>query len=78
MNLTNTLGHALNYTSFWVASSDGPCAVTDIYGNVKLSDCGLILPALCTQSAPFANSTYMDTSLKYQVTVNTGNQAVTG
>ncbi|KAH8703382.1 carboxylesterase from carbohydrate esterase [Talaromyces proteolyticus] len=78
LNLTSTLGHALNYTSFWVASSKGPCAVTDIYGNVKISNCNLSLPALCTQSAPFANSTYTDTTSKYQVTVNTGNQAITG
>ena len=43
---------------FWVASSpnDGSCPGMDTSGRVQSLDCGILLPVLCTQSAPVSNS----------------------
>ncbi|KAK6529543.1 hypothetical protein TWF281_008714 [Arthrobotrys megalospora] len=69
---------------FWVADSNpaskpkDTCRAIDLAGKVRPLDCGRLLPALCTHSAPISNVSFTDISEKYRVGVSTGNQKLTG
>lgn len=83
-NLTAVLGHLTydkplnNGQQYWVASGPGVCQATDSGGHISAVNCLEQLPGLCTQSAPFSNVTYSDTSSKWQITVQAGEQSITG
>ena len=63
---------------YWIApAKSGPRAI-DGEGHIKAVNPHLDLPALCTQSAPFSNSTYQDTSPQWQVGVHSNNEYLTG
>ena len=63
---------------YWIASnSRGPRAI-DGEGHVTGVSPHLHLPALCTNSAPFSNISYQDTSPRWQVTVHSNNEYLTG
>ena len=64
--------------SYWIASTQGLCQVTDAYGTTRSVDCDEQLPVLCTQSAPFSNISYFDSSISWQTKVETGVQTITG
>jgi hypothetical protein len=63
---------------YWIAPDASRPRVIDGEGNIKVVSHRLNLPALCTQSAPFSNSTYQDTSRQWQVTVHSNNEYLTG
>ncbi|CAG8982044.1 hypothetical protein HYALB_00013835 [Hymenoscyphus albidus] len=66
---------------YWVASSDTAARAIDRQGYISDTTTfspESLLPALCTQSAPFANLTSQDTSAKWQVTVHSNNEYITG
>lgn len=71
-------GKANDDTQFWIASSDNSTRAVSASGKVSTVSPGLELPALCTQSAPFANASYTDTSTKWQVSVQTNNEDLVG
>ncbi|KAF4628794.1 hypothetical protein G7Y89_g9357 [Cudoniella acicularis] len=66
---------------YWIASN--ATAIRAIDGKGHISDYttfspGLRLPALCTQSAPFSNISVQDDSQRWQVTVHSNNEYITG
>lgn len=63
---------------FWVATGGKGCRSIDARGKTQLVACSKKLPALCTQSAPIPNSTFTDTSAKFQVAQQVGKQTLTG
>lgn len=71
-------GEADVSTQFWVAPQDNSTRALSVSGNVSTVQPGLELPALCTQSAPFANATHTDTSKKWQVSVHSNNDEIVG
>jgi hypothetical protein len=83
-NLTSTLGHLVGNASlnpsqrYWVGSTDDQCVSTNNIGQVSVTSCEEVLPVLCTQTAPFSNITYADTSPIWQVGVQSGGQTITG
>jgi hypothetical protein len=63
---------------YWIApSAAGPRAING-KGQVTAVSPHLHLPVLCTQTAPFSNSSYQDTSPEWQVTVHSNNEYITG
>lgn len=83
-NLSAVLGHLTydgpldNSQLYWVAAAPGNCQATNAEGKIKVVSCFNQLPGLCTQNAPFSNVSYADTSSKWQVTVQSGAQSITG
>lgn len=71
-------GQVSNDTQFWVASKGNGTSAFDVAGQVSSVDSDSLLPALCTQSAPFSNSTYANTSSEWQVTVHSNNEDLVG
>ncbi|KAK5997691.1 Venom carboxylesterase-6-like protein [Cladobotryum mycophilum] len=63
-------------------SSLGVCLRSELNlayaGIVTIITCNAQLPVLCTQTAPFSNSTYADNSEKWQVQTKSGSQNITG
>ncbi|OZJ03345.1 hypothetical protein BZG36_04204 [Bifiguratus adelaidae] len=62
---------------YWIAPSGNQQRAIDGSGNVASVNGNPKLPALCTQSAPFSIPT-ANTSARWQVTVETNNQYITG
>lgn len=78
------LTYASNYSAnqqYWIApSSTTPRAID---GHGRIWDSSTLsphsrLPALCTQSAPFSNSSTQDASAQWQVTVHSNKEYITG
>ncbi|KAI1393824.1 alpha/beta-hydrolase [Hypoxylon trugodes] len=63
---------------FWIASNNGSAQAIDLDGNTSRARPDVELPVLCTQSAPFSNETSQDASEKWQVTVKSNNEVLTG
>lgn len=63
---------------YWISPNSADYRAIDRHGYIKIVSPHLHLPALCTQSAPFSNSTYQDTSRQWQVTVHSNNEYLTG
>jgi len=64
---------------YWIASNASRAKT--INGKVDISFVvpgSQKLPALCTQSAPFSNSTYQDTNSRWQLTVESNSELLTG
>ena len=62
---------------YWISSKGGCRAirVDDWTGSV---DCHTRLPVICSQSAPFSNVSYTNTSSNWQTSANVGNKVITG
>lgn len=78
------LTYASNYSAsqpYWIAPSDTIPRAIDGYGHIwnnsNLSPHSR-LPALCTQSAPFFNSSTQDARAQWQVTVHSNKEYITG
>ncbi|KAG6365502.1 hypothetical protein INS49_007113 [Diaporthe citri] len=71
-------GRAEKDTSFWIAAQSNQTRALSTSGNVTTAEPGQELSVLCTQSAPFANSTSTDTSEKWQVSVQSNNEELVG
>ncbi|KAH8674144.1 Alpha/Beta hydrolase protein [Xylariales sp. PMI_506] len=79
LNFSSYNGGAISpQQQYWVApqGSTGRCIGQS--GHVSSSNPSQELPVLCTQSAPFSNSTGADSSEKWQVTVQSNNEYLTG
>ncbi|ORY11351.1 Alpha/Beta hydrolase protein [Clohesyomyces aquaticus] len=66
---------------YWISTSNKSptCYAISINGTITNGHaCGDKRPALCTQSAPISSSAGTDASPKYQVTVASGSQNITG
>ncbi|KAK2629552.1 hypothetical protein QTJ16_000372 [Diplocarpon rosae] len=68
---------------YWIAPSGSDRRTIDGKGEIAKNTTATFnsharLPALCTQSAPYSNSTHDDTSLKWQVTVHSNGEYITG
>jgi carboxylesterase type B len=84
------LNDSLSYTAFinanngkrlyWIstASEASSCNAITTNGTLTTASCKEIIPGLCTQSAPNSPANTSDTSLKFQVTVQSGDQKITG
>ncbi|KUJ14597.1 cholinesterase [Mollisia scopiformis] len=78
------LTYSSNYSSdqqYWIAPQNSTPRAIDglghIWDNSTLSPHSR-LPAFCTQSAPFSNSSFQDPSRRWQVTVHSNNEYLTG
>ncbi|KAK6193953.1 hypothetical protein LQW54_011954 [Pestalotiopsis sp. IQ-011] len=65
---------------FWISSDQDAddCQGINTSGHAQRVDCESELPVLCTQSAPVSNSSYSDTSAKWQITHPVANSTFTG
>ena len=64
---------------YWITGRQGPsCKDFTADGVMGLQHCPVLMPALCTQSAPLSNLTYADNSTRWQTTVASGQQSFTG
>lgn len=71
-------GSDLGTPQFWVASGSQGVKAVNINGSVFKPQSSAQLPVLCTHSAPFSNETSQDTSEKWQITVKSNNESLTG
>lgn len=71
-------GRAEKDSNFWIASHSNQTRVLSASGNLSTVEPGQELSVLCTQSAPFANSTSTDTSAGWQVSVQSNNEEHVG
>lgn len=69
---------ALGSSSFWIASKGVGSRAIDRTGRISWPAIASRLPVLCTQSAPFSNETFKDTSEQWQVTVRSNGEYLTG
>ncbi|CAJ2510094.1 Uu.00g059940.m01.CDS01 [Anthostomella pinea] len=69
---------AQGYSQFWIASTNSTPRCIDINGQTALANSSLWLPVLCSQTAPFSNETFQDASEKWQVTLQSNNEYITG
>ncbi|KAI1265181.1 cholinesterase [Xylariaceae sp. FL1019] len=67
-------GQAQNISRFWVASG----RTIDIQGTSHAENTTREFPVLCTQTAPFSNTSFQDTSDRWHVTVGTNDEYITG
>ena len=65
-------------TTMWIGQLGNKSRTVSSSGNIAFADPETRLAALCTQTAPFSNDTYQDTSQRWQVTVNANNELLTG
>lgn len=64
---------------YWISKSSDSCRSINATGNIAILPCNTKLAVLCTQSAPFSNSSYADNSTSWQVqTVLNNHAAITG
>ena len=71
-------GRAEKDSSFWIAAQSNQTRALSASGNVTAAEPGQELGVLCTQSAPFANSSSTDTSAKWQLSVHSNNEELVG
>ena len=80
--------HNLNYLAYegqkkknqryWIASIHGKPSTIDARGRVKEASPDDEFPVLCTQTAPYSTADSQDTDRKWQVTVYSNNDYITG
>ncbi|KAJ6005510.1 hypothetical protein N7451_003454, partial [Penicillium sp. IBT 35674x] len=63
---------------FWIAPIHNTPSTINAYGKVQRASANTHLPAFCTQSAPYSNSDSQDTSSRWQVSVRSNNEYLTG
>lgn len=63
---------------FWTASDNRKPSTINANGQIKSVSTNEKLPVICTQTAPYSNITFQDTSSKWQVTVKSNNEYLTG
>lgn len=71
-------GTATKDSQFWIASTDNGTRAISASGEVLSVSDSLTLPALCTQSAPFASAAKTDNSSDWQVSVRSNNEDLIG
>ncbi|KAI1758791.1 alpha/beta-hydrolase [Hypoxylon sp. FL1150] len=68
----------LGLEQFWIAPEGNSARTIKTDGHISLAKSLDVLPVMCTQTAPFSNETFKDTSEKWQVTVQSNNETLTG
>ncbi|KAJ5085844.1 hypothetical protein N7532_010615 [Penicillium argentinense] len=63
---------------YWIAPVHGTPSTIDANGRVKKASPKEPLPVLCTQNAPYSSTSSQDTSPKWQVSVHSNNEQITG
>lgn len=63
---------------YWIAPVHNMPSTINANGKVQKASANTHLPALCTQSAPYSNSDSQDTSSRWQVSVRSNNEDLTG
>jgi len=63
---------------FWTAADHRKPSTINANGQIKSASTNEKLPVICTQTAPYSNITFQDTSAKWQVAVNSNNEYLTG
>ncbi|KAK8041979.1 cholinesterase-like protein [Apiospora rasikravindrae] len=72
-------GRTKEGSKHWIAPKGSVARAINVDGTiVSDSDSASEWPALCTQTAPFSHETHQDTSAKWQVTVHSNNEVLTG
>lgn len=71
-------GNASNDTQFWIASQGNLTRAVSVSGSVSTVEPGIELPVLCTQSAPFVNTSYTDNSTEWQISVYSNSEELVG
>ncbi|KAG8161459.1 hypothetical protein KVR01_008446 [Diaporthe batatas] len=71
-------GKATKHSIFWIAAKNNQTLALSASGKIKTAHPGQELSVLCTQSAPFANSTSTDTNTEWQVSVHSNNEDLVG
>ncbi|KAJ0116365.1 crystal protein [Diaporthe amygdali] len=71
-------GKAQKNSSFWIAAQSNQTRALSASGQVTAVDPSQKLNVLCTQTAPFANSSSTDTSAEWQVSVHSNNEDLIG
>ncbi len=64
--------------ALWIAPLAETSRTIDTSGHISSAHPDKRLAALCTQTAPFSNDTYQDTSERWRVTVRANNEELTG
>ncbi|KAF2745581.1 alpha/beta-hydrolase [Sporormia fimetaria CBS 119925] len=87
-NFNTGLNSSLSYQAYldhgndlyWISSPSfgNQCNAITNKGHLRTVSCDNVIPALCTQSAPITQAGQADTSTKYQITVESGKQNLTG
>lgn len=67
-----------DFSQYWIASKSNISRAINANGLIAEVKSYLELPVLCTQSAPFSNESVKDTSEKWQVTVESNDEYLTG
>ncbi|GES60433.1 carboxylesterase, type B [Aspergillus terreus] len=72
-------GRYLRNQRYWISpdSQKSPRAINS-RGSITRVAAKKKLPVLCTQTAPYSNETYQDTSQQLQITVSSNNERITG
>jgi hypothetical protein len=79
LNYLSYEGKYADTQKYWIASNVSRAKTINGKGDISFVVPGSQkLPALCTQSAPFSNSTYQDTNSRWQLTVKPNNEFLTG
>lgn len=63
---------------FWTASHNQKPSTINAAGQINYASPKKRLPVICTQTAPYSNSTFQDTSGNWQVVVESNNRHLTG
>lgn len=63
---------------FWIAPVHNKPATINANGKIQNAHANTHLPALCTQSAPYSNSDSQNTDSRWQVSVRSNNEHLTG
>ncbi|KAJ5656772.1 hypothetical protein N7507_008722 [Penicillium longicatenatum] len=63
---------------YWIAPVHNTPSTINANGKVQKASVNTHLPVLCTQSAPYSNSDSQDTSSRWQVSVHSNNEYLTG
>ncbi|ORY59199.1 Alpha/Beta hydrolase protein [Pseudomassariella vexata] len=69
---------AQRQTKYWIAPKGVATRTIDASGDYAWTNASSRLPVLCSHTAPFSNETIQDTSPKWQVTVRSNNEYLTG
>ncbi|TPX09834.1 uncharacterized protein E0L32_009025 [Thyridium curvatum] len=65
-------------TTFWIGAKDGKARAATSRGMMATMDPDERMKALCTHSAPYSTAAVADTSEKWQLTVTSSHQDITG
>ncbi|KAI0902490.1 alpha/beta-hydrolase [Annulohypoxylon nitens] len=78
LNYMKYLSLEIGFSQVWTAAGNAATRAIDTAGRITPVKLDAELPVVCTQSAPFSNETSQDTAERWQVTVESNNETLTG